>query len=117
MLGRCHHGVDTDEAHRNIRLAALPEVDGRAERGVGEKASVPVPLSVDSVMGKLAGRLPLATTASRELGIWGSTVNLSRHSVSRAAMGWPRAPPSTAAVTAPIEMSATAGGLNPGRWW
>jgi hypothetical protein len=41
-------------------------------------------------------------------GIWGSTVNLSRHNVSKVAIGSPRAPPSTAEVTAPIEIPATA---------
>ncbi len=44
-----------------------------------------------------------------------ATVSLRRHSVSSARIGSPAAPPSTAAVIAPIEMPATATGRNPGR--
>jgi len=43
------------------------------------------------------------------------TVN-SRHILSNASIGSPVAPPSTAAVTAPIEIPVTATGVNPGRF-
>ena len=43
------------------------------------------------------------------------TVSLRRHNVSRAVIGSPLAPPSTAAVIAPIDTPATATGRNPGR--
>src|SRR3954452_13901089 len=62
----------------------------------------------------------LPSTAS-DRSIWAGsqtpedTVSFSRHSRSRAAMGSSLAPPTTAAVVAPMEMPATATGLNPGR--
>ena len=43
------------------------------------------------------------------------TVSLWRHSASRAAIGSAVAPPSTAAVIAPIDTPVTATGRNPGR--
>lgn len=68
--GRGLHGKQVNHDQfaldgRIIRLARLQEVDGWAERGIGEKAPVPVPLSADFDHGKPGWRLPLATTASR----------------------------------------------------
>src|SRR3954464_14355246 len=62
----------------------------------------------------------LPSTAS-DRSIWAGShtpddpVSFSRHGRSRAAMGSSLAPPTTAAVIAPMEMPATATGLNPGR--
>ena len=52
---------------------------------------------------------------SHGVGTGDATVSLRRHSVSSARIGSSAAPPSTAAVIAPIEMPATATGRNPGR--
>ena len=57
-----------------------------------------------------------STGAGRPRGPVGAvTVSLARHSASRAEIGSVRAPPSTAAVMAPIDTPATATGRNPGR--
>src|SRR3954451_9683777 len=65
--------------------------------------------------------MPGLPSTARDRSIWAGshtpddTVSFSRHSRSRAEMGSSLAPPTTAAVIAPMEMPATATGLNPGR--